>query len=135
MIAQLDLRDYEIKLRQAQGKLQQAQAQLEILREGARQEDIIALEAQLQSAHTNFQEAKRNYQRHASLLADDALTQAEYDRAKTGLARARSQNERVKQELEKARTGARQEEIVVAVAKMNSLKAARDAGTIKSTNQ
>ena len=126
LIAQLDLRDFEITERQIEGAIDQARAELRILRIGARAEDIAALESELAAARTALEEADRQLRRHRALLDEELISKSAYERVRTEQAAAEGTVESLRQQLRKARIGGREEEIEAAEARLRSLEAQRD---------
>ena len=127
LLAEIDPRDYDIAVRRIEAALAEAHATLRAMRAGARREDIEALRANLSAAETRLAEAELQYQRHKSLFEEGAIAQAAYDHARTNYEMAAAGAESLRQELEKARRGARAEEIEAMEKQIARLEADRDA--------
>ncbi|TAK53012.1 MAG: HlyD family efflux transporter periplasmic adaptor subunit, partial [Bacteroidetes bacterium] len=106
-----DLQD--IELRQAEANFQATEAQYRLILKGARQEDLLQADA-------NLQNAKNDYERIEGLFKEKSVTQKQFDDAKTRLVVA-------EQTYEKLRRGARSEEIETALARREQARAAVDA--------
>ena len=123
VIARIDVRDFEINRLRLSAALDEARAGLKAMKKGARSEDIASLEAQLNAARVHLEDAERNFERQRNLLADQVIAQVEYDNAAAALDTAKANVDVAKQELKKARTGARTEDIQAAEAGIKRLQA------------
>jgi len=123
VIARIDARDFEINRLRLSAALDEARAGLEAMQKGARSEDIASLEAQLSAARVRLDDAERNFERQRNLLADHVIAQVEYDNAAAALDTAKANVDVAQQELNKARTGARKEDIQAAEAGIKRLQA------------
>jgi membrane fusion protein, multidrug efflux system len=123
VIARIDARDFEINRIRLSAALNEARAGLNAMKIGARTEDIASLEAQLTAAHVRMDDARRNFERQKNLLADHVIAQAEYDNALAALDTTKAQVEVTQQELNKARSGARVEDVQAAEAGIQRLRA------------
>lgn len=131
VIAQIDPRDFEIQVQRLEAAIDEATATLTAMKKGARAEDIARLEAQLSAARTGLANAQRDFERQKKLLAAGAVAQARFDNAEGTREAARANVEGLVQELKKARSGSRIEDIQAAEAGIQrlrvDLKAARNA--------
>lgn len=123
VIARIDPRDFEINIMRLKAALREARANLKAMKTGARREDLARLEAELSAAHSRLADARRDVERHKSLLADRAVSQVRYDNAKTTFDTATADVEVLQQELKKARSGARIEDLEAAEAGIQRLTA------------
>lgn len=96
---------------QAKAKYEQLEAVLRKLVKGARDEDLAAAEAQLELADAQLELAKLKHQRTESLVAKQAATQEELDRAVSELRVARATVQTRREEFNKLKRGTREEEI------------------------
>jgi multidrug efflux pump subunit AcrA (membrane-fusion protein) len=131
VIAQIDPRDFEIQAQRLSAAIDEATATLRAMKKGARAEDIARLEAQLSSARTGLANAQRDYVRQEKLLAAGAVARLRFDNAEGARDAARANVEGLVQELKKARSGSRLEDVQAAEARIQrlrvDLKAARNA--------
>ncbi|WP_028574054.1 efflux RND transporter periplasmic adaptor subunit [Desulfonatronovibrio hydrogenovorans] len=126
VIATLDSRDFEIAVRNISGRLDEARANLRAMLAGAREEDVKALESQVQAARVAYEEAVLQYERHVRLYEMGAVARAMLDNVRSSKESARSKVRSLEMELEKALVGARPEDIEAARARIASLEAGLD---------
>ena len=122
-LARIDSRDYEVRVTALQARLAEAQATLRAMRQGARAEDVATLKAERSAAASRLDEAEKNLQRYARLLAEGAIAKATVDSARTGLEAAKATLEGVDKNIEKATSGARVEDIEAMEARIKSITA------------
>jgi multidrug resistance efflux pump len=127
LLAEIDPRDYEVAVRSIEAALAEANATLKAMRSGARTEDIQALRARIAAAQASLSEAELQFQRHKNLYEQNAVSQAAFDHAKAAFEMAAAKVEGLKQELQKAQTGARAEDIEAMEEQIARLEADRDA--------
>ncbi|MDO4575737.1 MAG: efflux RND transporter periplasmic adaptor subunit [Planctomycetia bacterium] len=121
VLAKLDPRDYALVVRRVEAGLVEANAALSMMKTGARQEDIAALEAALAAATSQFETADKNEKRFSELLKSGSASQAQYDQAKMARDSAQASRDAAEKQLEKGRAGARSEEIKAMEAKIAGL--------------
>ncbi|MBI3194461.1 MAG: efflux RND transporter periplasmic adaptor subunit [Ignavibacteriae bacterium] len=102
----------DIELRQAEANALAAEAQYRLIVKGARQEDLLQAEA-------NLQNARSDYTRVEDLFQQKSSTQKQFDDAKMRFVVA-------EQAYEKLKRGARSEEIETAMARRDQARAAVD---------
>lgn len=127
LLARIDPRDFELAVARVEAGLAEARAGLKAMRTGARAEDVQALEAKLEGARAQRDEARRTYDRVKALYQEKAAAQAQYEAAMAGAEVAEAAVKAVEQELEKAKSGARVEEIEGMEAKIAMLQTQRAA--------
>ncbi len=127
LVAAIDSRDFQTTLNEAVSALDNAKKQLEAMKKGARQEDIAVAQANLASAQAKLSEAKANYERFKQLLSEEAISEAEFDRYRTTYNVAQSAVAAAQQDLKKAQTGARPEDIQAMEAQIRGLEAKKKA--------
>lgn len=127
VLAKIDPRDFQLALDGVKGSLSQARATLEAMRRGARAEDIRSLEAQVASARARAEEAEAQFNRFKRLYEAKAISQSEFDRYRTAKDVAASSLMAAEQELQKARKGARDEDIRAMESQIKSLQAQESA--------
>lgn len=131
ILAQIDKRDYEVALRSAQGSLAQAKAKLAAMKAGARPEEILRLEASLDSAKAISLRTKADFKRAKQLLPKGVITQEDYDIRLQDVKRADANLRRASEELRIGKAGARAEDIQAQESEILSLKASVDAAADK----
>ena len=127
VIGQLDIRDYETQVAQLQSQLDQAEAQLEILRTGARPQEISALEASVDAAQAQVDQALEQAERSRGLAATGTITTARLEQDEAALSVAEAQLRTSIENLELAREGGRPEEIASAEAAIRGIEAQIEA--------
>ncbi len=125
LLAQIDQRDYLLAIQQVEAELSKAESTLQAMKTGARPEDVAALEAKLAAAQSQFQTAQTNETRFASLLKTQAVAQFKYDEIKLLRDQAKAALEAGQKELDKAKIGARKEDIAAMEAGIAALQAQR----------
>lgn len=123
LVAVLDKRDFESNLNQTISELERAQSQLNAMQTGARQQEVLALSAQVNASRARFNEAKLTLGRYSSLLSAGAVSRAEYDRIKANHDVAREDLKVAEQNLDIAKTGSRLEDIQAQQANIRGLEA------------
>lgn len=113
-LATTEAADAAIEVSQARAALAQARAQLADLRLGRRPEELAVLEAALRSAQAQEDEARRVVARTQDLRNKGIATQADLDRATTGLTTAEAAVGKAMADLDVARLPARAETIAAA---------------------
>lgn len=109
--------------------IEEARANLKAMQTGARAEDIASLEADLNAARAQLDNAEHTYKRYENLIDHQAVSQAKLDLARTEYATAGSRVNAAQQALKKAKKGARQEDIEAARARIRRLEADLKAAT------
>lgn len=129
LIARVDPRDYEVRVRDLNSNLKQAEATLKMMRAGARPEDVRNLEASVEVAKAQMKEVEDNYARIKNLYERKAVSSAEYDKVTAAHDIARAQLETAQQNLIKAKAGARVEDIEAMEAQIESIRAKMEAAS------
>lgn len=127
VLAKIDPRDFKLALDGVRGSLSQVRATLEAMTRGARTEDLRSLEAQVASARARAEEAEAQFGRFKRLYEAKAISQSEFDRYRTAKDVASSSLMAARQELQKARKGAREEDIRAMESQIKSLQAQESA--------
>lgn len=123
LLAQIDARDFDIRLRDAQANLAKARSELDAMRK-ARPEDIEKLKAGVDRAQAASDFARAEYKRYLSLIKSNAASESEVELA---LAKAKLSDAEVVQAKESLRIGeqgSRPEDIKSKEAEIASLQAA-----------
>jgi len=123
VIAQIDTRDFKNQIAQLQSSRDQAVAQLDALKAGARDEEIAALEAAVQSAEAQVEQTGEALARAEELLSRGVSTRAQVEAAQAE-ARVAQANLRAQQEqLRIGEIGGRPEEIAASEAAVRGIDA------------
>ena len=123
LLAKLDTRDLENSKIQLESQLDQAHAQLNAMVQGAREEDIAALEAAIKASEAQRDAAKDQVDRSTTLFQKGVITKAQLDNHQTSLKVAEADLESRQQELIKAEAGSRPEEVDAQKAVIAALEA------------
>lgn len=127
IVARMARRDAEIALAAAEAALAEALSQRDNLEQGRRPEEIRVLEAALQSAQAQSDEASKELTRQDNLRARSVVSQAQLDLAQSAADIARARVAEAEAQLNVARLPARPAEIAAAGAAATRAQAARDA--------
>jgi len=127
LIARIDPRDYQNRVDELTAQLDEAKVQLKTMKIGARKEDILKIEAELNGAKAKLSEAVANHDRVKELLKEGVSAQAEYDEAKANRDAAQANVDIVEQRLEIAKRGARKEDVEAKEAQIQGIDATLQA--------
>lgn len=131
LLARLDPRDFQRRVRELEGGLVEARAEQLMLERGAREEERRQLEARLEAAGAREEQAESEYRRVARMRDDGHVSQSEYDRARRALREAAADRRSAQEALTIARAGGREEEREAARGRIRRIEAqleqARDA--------
>lgn len=108
----------EIQLKQAEANRIAAEAQLELLRKGARREDIVQAEEQLKQTETNFRQAEIDKRRMEELFKSASISKKQLEDFNVSYEIKLAQFNSAKENLAKIKNLARPEEIKQAEAKL-----------------
>ena len=120
----LDHETLDYQLDQALATVKMAKAQLELLKIGARKEDIQQGEDALRQTQVNLSLAEQNKDRMTKLYASNSVTKKQYDDAAAAYDLAKSQVNAATENLKKLKNYARPEEITQAEANVQKAIAA-----------
>lgn len=115
-----------IQLRQAEAGVDAAKAQLELLKQGARTEDVVQAEVGLEQAKANFELAKTTKERNEKLFQSNSISKQQWDDISTKFDIAGAQLSAANENYKKIKNLARPEEIKQARANLNRQIAAAD---------
>jgi multidrug efflux pump subunit AcrA (membrane-fusion protein) len=131
VIAQIDRRDFKNQLSALQSQRDQAAAQLEALRSGAREEEIVALEAAVDSAQAQVDQKGEALERAEELLKRGVSTRAQVEGAQAEFRVAEANLRAQQEQLRIGQVGGRPEDIAASEAAIRGIdaqiKVARDA--------
>lgn len=122
----IDSESLSYQLRQAEASAEAARAQLNLLRTGAREEDIRQGEEAVRQAEINVETAKRDKERMESLFKSRSITQKQYEDAVSRLNLTSAQLSSAQENLKKLTDYARPEDIEQAAANLKRQLAAVD---------
>jgi len=122
VVAEIDSRDFRLKVDDIKNRLKSAQAQLEQLQKGARSEDLKIIDQKINALKSALKTANTEYNRVQKLYAADAASKSQLDYAKTEFDRIKSELNTAQQELTKGISGGREEEVRSARANLKSIR-------------
>lgn len=123
LVARIDPADYILRRNEVQAALAQARAQLDLLKAGAREEDIKRAREQLREAEAAAEAALADFKRIERVFAAQSATQKQLDDAKAMVERTEALRGAAQQNLAKLMAGSRPEEIAMAEAQVAMAKA------------
>ena len=128
LLAQIDPRDFEVRLRSVEGQLRQVKSELEAMRI-ARPEDLARAEAKVRSAEADANLAGQELKRLQNIQAEDsgAIAQTMIDQAVAKKQAADATLINARKESQIAKKGARDEDIAAKDSEIASLQASVDA--------
>lgn len=122
----IDHETLNYQLEQAKASADAAQAQLDLLKEGARKEDIAQAEEAVKQAQTNFDTAQKDKERMDNLFRQQSITGKQLEDAKARYNVTLAQLTSAKENLKKLKNFARPEDIKQAEANLRRQLAAVD---------
>ena len=122
VVAQLDVEELLLNLREREAALAQAEAYLDALRTGASEEEIRQAEANYNQAASAFQQAEETFVRAQTLYEQGVISREAFNGAQTQYEVARAQLDAAEQILAQTRRGARPEEIRAAEAQVEQAR-------------
>lgn len=122
VIARLDNRDFEAEVARLESQIDEALANLSVLRTGARPEEIASLEASVQAAQAQVDQAREEYQRSLQLVERGVVSNVRFQEAETALRLAETELVSREQQLSIGRLGGRPEEILAGEAAIRGLE-------------
>ncbi len=115
----IDPETYKLKLEEAVAAKEYAQAQFNLLKEGARKEDVKQAEENLNQAQVTFNLAEKDKERMENLYQAKSITKKQYDDAVANYEIAIARLNSAKENLNKVKNLARPEELKQAEANLN----------------
>lgn len=122
VLMRIDPRDFDNQVKATKSALEAAQAKLSAMKKGAREEDILAIKANLLAATARRDYARSEYERFETLVKQNAVSRSQFENTKSQLDAAEAQLDALEQELAKADAGARIEEIQATEAQIRGLE-------------
>jgi len=123
LIARIDPRDFETRLREINSSLAEARANLKSMERGARVEDIRMLEAEVEAATAEYLYAEDQYNRYKQLWIKQHASRADLDRQSRLRKTAGAALKAARQDLAKGKRGARKEDIDAQMSRIRGLEA------------
>jgi membrane fusion protein YbhG len=115
----IDPETYNLRLAEAIAVMEGAQAKYDLLKTGAREEDIKQAEELVKQANINFDLAKNDFERMGNLYDSKSITQKQYEDSKARYDIALAQLKSAQENLKKISNLARPEELKQAEANLN----------------
>lgn len=132
-IATLSLRDVNASIERITAELAGARATLELLKEGARPEDVNIAEQKVEIAHVQVSYDQTELKRVKTLVRRSAAPKKELQKASQRYEISLLGETTAKQELDRVKSGAREQEIEAAEANVRRLKSELDYNQTLST--
>lgn len=136
LLARVDPRDYQVRVRDIEGQLQRARAELSAMETGARPEDLEVLRANVASAKSGLRLAEFQYNKTKELAQSNSASPHELEVDRASWANAKADVRTAEENLHVGERGARAEDIDAKQGQIRSidasLQAARDA--LEDTN-
>lgn len=123
LLAQIDARDFELRLRDARAALDKAKSELDAMRK-ARPEELEQLKAAVERAEAAAQYARAEYNRNLTLITSNAVSQSELELTQAKARLADAEVIQAKEALLIGEQGARPEDIKAKQSQIQSLEAA-----------
>ena len=131
VLMRIDPRDFENQVKATESALAAARAKYAAMKNGAREEDIKALEARIKAAEAVRDYVLQQHGRMERLVEKKAVAQSQFDSMRSQLAGAMASLDALHEEMAKAKAGARIEDIQAMQAEIagleTALKIAKDA--------
>jgi membrane fusion protein, multidrug efflux system len=122
VLMKIDPRDFERRVNLVKNQVDNLQAEYLAMIHGDRSEDIQMLEADLVAAQARDKETTSHFKRMETLLASQVQSRNEYDRAERDMQVSQAAVKRLNANLEKARKGAREEDLAAMKAQIATLE-------------
>lgn len=122
----IDPSTYQLKLKEAESSLGAIEAQFQLLKKGARKEDIKQADDVMKQAEINFQLAEKDMKRFENLYQSNSITKKQLDDAVARYEISSAQYNSAKENANKIKNLARPEELKQAESNVNRLKASVD---------
>ncbi|VBB05062.1 rnd efflux pump membrane fusion protein barrel-sandwich domain [Lucifera butyrica] len=130
VVARLDPRDVQAQKDKANAALAVARARYDEALAGSRPQEIAAARAELAQADASFDNTYKNYTRMEKLYRDGAISSSQRDSAETAYLVAKDTANAVRQKLDLAVTGSRDEDIRAAAAQVKQAQAELEAANL-----
>lgn len=122
VVAELDKRDYILRVKDLKGQLTSAQAKLDEIAKGARTEDVRIAENKIASLESSLKTERLEYQRVQQLYANDAASKSRLEQAKNKMDKVVLDLKSANEEYMIATQGGREEEVRAQKFKVESIQ-------------
>lgn len=122
-LAVIDTETQQLLLQQAQAGVDLAEAQYQLLRNGARAEDLQSAEEAVRQTESGYKTAKADYDRLKELYATHTVSAKQYEDGESRLTVTHAQYNTAKQNLQKLQQFARTEDLTAAKARVDQARA------------
>lgn len=122
-LAELDHELLALQLKQAEAGVDAAEAQYDLLRNGAREEDLKLAKESLVQAEASFNSAENDFKRIKELYSQHSVSQKQYEDAESRFTITQAQLNSAKQNLQKLQRFARPEDLNAAKARVEQARA------------
>lgn len=122
VLMQIDSRDFQREVETIQAQLDSLNAKFKAMQIGAREEDILLLQATVDSAGAKLEYSEQELLRAKKLQADHVISQAEYEKTVHEKIAAEMSLRVAQQEFAKGKAGAREEDIAATRAEIKALE-------------
>ena len=122
-LAIIDNETQQLQLQQAQAGIDLAEAQFQLLKNGARREDLQSAEETVRQTESGFRSAKSDFERIKELFSSNAVSKKQYEDAESRFTITQAQYNSAKQNFQKLQRFARTEELNAAKARVDQAKA------------
>ncbi|RKO65777.1 HlyD family secretion protein [Desulfofundulus salinus] len=123
LLAEQDTANLEAQVSQAAANLKEATAKLELLKKGARPEEIARAEADVKMARASYDLAKSNLERYQQFYQEGYISQADLDKVVNDYVTAEAKLKQAEESLKLLQAGNRPEDIAAAAAQVESRRA------------
>ncbi|MFZ4621216.1 MAG: HlyD family secretion protein [Bacteroidota bacterium] len=122
-LAVIDHETQQLQLLQAQAGVDLAEAQLQLLKNGARIEDLQSAEEAVRQTESSFRTARSDFERIKELYTTNSVSKKQYEDAESRLTITQAQYNSAKQNHQKLQRFARTEDLSAAKARVEQAKA------------
>ncbi len=123
LLAEQDTANLEAQVIQASANLKEATAKLELLKKGARPEEIARAEADVKMARASYDLAKSNLERYQQFYQEGYISQADLDKIVNDYVTSEAKLKQAEESLKLLQAGNRPEDIAAAAAQVESRRA------------
>ncbi|SHI54140.1 HlyD family secretion protein [Desulfofundulus thermosubterraneus] len=123
LLAEQDTANLEAQVIQASANLKEATAKLNLLKEGARPEEIARAEADVKMARASYDLAKSNLERYQQFYQEGYISQADLDKIVNDYVTSEAKLKQAEESLKLLQVGNRAEDIAAAAAQVESRRA------------
>jgi HlyD family secretion protein len=122
-LAVIDSETQQLQLQQAQAGVDLAESQYQLLKNGARSEDLQSAEEAVRQTESGYKTAKADYERVKELYSTHSVSAKQYEDAESRVTITQAQYNSAKQNLQKLQRFARVEDLNAAKARVDQARA------------